>query len=888
MEDVHGQNHDGSVPAQEEEFPFKVEIEPLDEQPATNDPGLVLGGGRTIKLMLVPDTPAPPPASPAAKKPKPHPQDKMRKFWNNFDPEYTGQVTRILPDRITDKGLLATKLEGETAHRAVTSYENARDACIRDVKRIIKECRQANQRYTDSRWDLERDLKITRMRDCLNGLGGDDDEEKGYPADAKRVTDIFENPQFYVGGVSTDDIMQGYAGDCWFLAALSVLGCDQKFIDRVCVIQDQTVGVYGFVFHRDGEWHQCIIDDKLYLRAPAYDESGDVVLGQYGVRRVDQEGQYQELFQRGSQALYFAQCRDQNETWVSLLEKAYAKAHGDYAAISGGQTGEAIEDLTGGVTTEIYTTNILSADEFWKNELSRIGKDFLFSCAAARYREWRPYLRANEQVREERRSGIVSQHAYAVLDTYEGHGQRLVKIRNPWGRKEWCGAWSDGSKEWTSDWLRILNHKFGDDGIFWMTYKDMLSKYKYIDRTRIFGPEWHVAQQWMTVQVPWSPLDYQTNHFSIDVPEDTEAVIVLSQLDDRYFKGLQGKYNFTLQFRVQKDEDEDDEYIARSKLNYELQRSVNVEVFLSKGTYTVLVKVEASSSGLEDVETVIRQNIGRRDKITQIGKLYDLAHQKGQHPGSSSSASTIQSLSSSGISTPNTAGTRTPGSHAEVAPANSTPADNTEDGDDEKKKDPNRNPWNASCIVGLRVYSKQADLGLKVVLPSKEDDGVVPPTLDRDDVAKSALDNVQAAAEEVVENSESAANPPDSSGEQPTEGGASNGNESEIKKPAAASAEQEPEPVPATATAAENNNDTATDKELPTDAPVSSDLPEANTTIEQKEEKIPEQHIQSPAPAQTTDLPSEQVTNESHVTDQSTNLISDVETTPDDKPLTDT
>lgn len=118
-----------------------------------------------------------------------------------------------------------------------------------------------------------------------------------------------------------------------------MLGCDQKFIDRVCVIQDQAVGVYGFVFHRgtstptntlvitnlrsttDGEWHQCIIDDKLYLRAPAYDESGDVVLGQYGVRRVDQEGQYQELFQRGSQALYFAQCRDQNETWVSLLEK---------------------------------------------------------------------------------------------------------------------------------------------------------------------------------------------------------------------------------------------------------------------------------------------------------------------------------------------------------------------------------------------------------------------------------------------------------------------------------------------------------------------------------------------------------------------------------------
>lgn len=463
------------------------------------------------------------------------------------------------------------------------------------------------------------------------------------------------------------------------------------------------------------------------------------MLGQYGVHRNNQEDQYQELFQRGSQALYFAQCRDQNETWVSLLEKAYAKAHGDYASISGGQSGESLEDMTAGVTTEIYTTNILDTNAFWSNELSKCGKttEFVFSCAVARWREWRPYLVANEKVREERRSGIVSQHAYAILDTYEGHGQRLVKIRNPWGRKEWTGAWSDGSKEWTPEWLSRLNHQFGDDGIFWMTYKDMLSKYKYIDRTRIFGPEWHVAQQWMSVQVPWSTLDYQTNYFSIDVPEDTEAVIVLSQLDDRYFKGLQGKYNFTLQFRVQKDSDDDGEYISRSKLNYELVRSVNVEVPLPKGTYSVLVKVEAVSTSRDDVETIIRNNIHRRDKITQIGKLYDLAHQKGQLPGMSSTGT---SLSASGTSTPAASGARAP----ESAPG--TPAEEAKT-EEEAEKDPNRNPWNASCIVGLRVYSKQPDLGLKIVVPSKEEIDETNPTLDRDDVAKSALDEVQAAAE---------------------------------------------------------------------------------------------------------------------------------------------
>ena len=360
----------------------------------------------------------------------------------------------------------------------------------------------------------------------------------------------------------------------------------------------------------------------------------------------------------------------------------------------------------------------------------------------------RPYLVVNEKVREERRSGIVSQHAYAVLDTYEGHGQRLVKVRNPWGRKEWTGAWSDGSKEWTAEWLERLGHEFGEDGVFWMTLSDLLSKYKYIDRTRIFGPEWHVSQQWMSVQVPWSTLDYQTNYFSIDVPEDTEAVIVLSQLDDRYFKGLQGKYNFTLQFRIQKDSCDEEEYIARSKLNYELVRSANVEVHLAKGTYSVLVKVEAVSTGRDDVEKVIRNNIHRRDKITQIGKLYDLAHQKGQLPGTSS-------LACSGTSTPSLTnpGARTPPAPVSVDQASNSSRD-TNDKDDspeDPERDPNRNPWNASCVVGLRVYSKQPELGLKVVVPTKDEIVENKPTLDRDDVAKSALDEVQVLADKVDE-----------------------------------------------------------------------------------------------------------------------------------------
>ena len=210
--------------------------------------------------------------------------------------------------------------------------------------------------------------------------------------------------------------------------------------------QERSIGVYGFVFHRDGEWHQCIIDDKLYLRAPAYDEHGVDVLGSWNVVQKQPEDLYESVFQTGSRALQFAQCSNSDETWVPLLEKAYAKAHGDYQAINAGQTGEALEDLTGGVTSEIYTTNILDIDKFWTEELSKVGKKYLFSCGLACYRNWLRNVddtsdRAvmERAVQEKRNSGLVASHAYAILDTYTGFGKRLVKVRNPWGHTGWTG-----------------------------------------------------------------------------------------------------------------------------------------------------------------------------------------------------------------------------------------------------------------------------------------------------------------------------------------------------------------------------------------------------------------------------------------------------------------
>ena len=62
---------------------------------------------------------------------------------------------------------------------------------------------------------------------------------------------------------------------------------------------------------------------------------------------------YNNTARKGRKSLYFARSMEEGETWVPLIEKAYAKLHGDYAALSGGKAGEAIEDLTGGICSEI-------------------------------------------------------------------------------------------------------------------------------------------------------------------------------------------------------------------------------------------------------------------------------------------------------------------------------------------------------------------------------------------------------------------------------------------------------------------------------------------------------------------------------------------------------
>ncbi|KFY16769.1 hypothetical protein V492_01108 [Pseudogymnoascus sp. VKM F-4246] len=546
------------------------------------------------------------------------PQETIDEFWTKFNTKTPGKATTILPtDSYAKKVGDSTPKGTITSLSSSASYDEAVRTCKLKVAKIVKECRRANQKYRDPHFDIEFDLKWGR-RDCLETLMTPNREKSIFrPKSVKRVGDIFENPQFFINGPEAKDIRQGQDGDCWLLAALCTLTNKKGLIEKVCVARDETVGVYGFVFYRDSEWRSEIIDDKLYLTKPDYDESILERLLWEDRERVSSEDEYKKVYQTNSGALYFAQCEDPNETWLPLLEKAYAKAHGDFATIDGGYTGEGIEDLTGGVTMELFSTDILDKDAFWTNELLRVNEEFLFGCSSCLFAGWGE------------RKGIIEGHAYSIMRAVEMDGERLLLLKNPWGKGEWTGPWADGSKEWTPEWMTKLNHRFGDDGAFWISYADFLKKYQTFDRTRLFTDDWKVTHQWTSLTIPWS-VDYNSTKFAFTINKPSSVVVVLNQLDGRYFRGLEGQYTFELSFRIHKAGEED--YIIRSHSNYSMRRSVAAELDLDEaGEYLVLVKISAKRDFTAlPAHTVIRDNCkDRRDKLLRIGLAYDLAHAKG-------------------------------------------------------------------------------------------------------------------------------------------------------------------------------------------------------------------------------------------------------------------
>ncbi|KAG0230208.1 hypothetical protein B0O80DRAFT_451534 [Mortierella sp. GBAus27b] len=427
---------------------------------------------------------------------------------------------------------------------ATSAMRAARKACTAKVDAIIEECKSKNCKFRDSKFDLLSDRRNSLYSSLVSDTVYSD------IAGTKRFPDIFPNdtPAFFLNGASPDDIKQGSVGDCWFVASLAVVSNIPDLIQQLCVKRDEEVGVYGFIFFKDGDWVSTVVDDQLFYK----------------------------LDEQNKPRLYFSSCHVERESWLPLMEKAYAKIHGDYESLTGGYTGEGLEDLTGGTASMLFTCDILDKDRFWREEMQQVNKTTLMGCSI------------NYDSHETEKNGIQSGHAYSVLRVAEFHGHRLVHIRNPWGAIEWTGDWSDGSERWKNeaDAIKTLQQEDKDDGRFWMPYLDFLRIFTTIDRCRVFDASWSVASSW----IPYNVEPRSNGRFKFQLSQEDDVVIALSQPDTRYYGAFTTEFINTLAFHVY---DVNNKLIRRAKTTVPYsKRSVTCELRLKAGEYTVIPHVE--------------------------------------------------------------------------------------------------------------------------------------------------------------------------------------------------------------------------------------------------------------------------------------------------------
>ncbi|NXG12877.1 CAN13 protein, partial [Grallaria varia] len=248
----------------------------------------------------------------------------------------------------------------------------------------------------------------------------------------KRPTELQRNPRLIMDGVSRFDIIQGYTGDCWMLAALGSLTLRKQFLENVLPkdqgFQKDYAGIFHFRFWQCGDWVDVVIDDRLPFLNGSY---------------------------------LFVQPRTSNEFWPSLLEKAYAKLRGSYQNLNGGYLSDALVDLTGGVQMQFSLKDPPPDLEEILKAADKSG--CLMGCSTP----------GQSKRNIELRNGIVQGHAYtitgAVKIRYKNGWKHIIRIWNPWGHGEWKGPWSDNSPEWDhvdpEDRRNLLRNM--NDGEFW-------------------------------------------------------------------------------------------------------------------------------------------------------------------------------------------------------------------------------------------------------------------------------------------------------------------------------------------------------------------------------------------------------------------------------------
>lgn len=195
--------------------------------------------------------------------------------------------------------------------------------------------------------------------------------------------------------IESGDILQGIIGDCYFLSSISSLAESrpERILKLFLTKKKSKAGLYCVRLCLEGEWKIIYVDSLI----PCYKNGGPCFTKSHN---------------------------NQNEIWVLILEKAYAKAFSNYERIEAGLSREALRELTGASIDVIFDDD----PKLWDKILEGTKNNYVMTAGSKEEGDL-----AVSKVNK----GIYASHAYSLLGAFEIMGEKIVKMRNPWGEKEW-------------------------------------------------------------------------------------------------------------------------------------------------------------------------------------------------------------------------------------------------------------------------------------------------------------------------------------------------------------------------------------------------------------------------------------------------------------------
>lgn len=249
----------------------------------------------------------------------------------------------------------------------------------------------------------------------------------------KCASELFSKYLLFDEKIEFSDIKQGSLGNCYFLSAIAALTEFPHLIYQIFRTKEVSPnGYYEIVLFIDGEWQVVFVDDYVPV-------------------------------QKGTKNFTFARPNG-NELWVILLEKAWAKVNGGYVNTIAGWPSDPLVALTG-FACETVRHCEMKEDDLWSHLRNCDDMNNILCSSTKNDPETDQY-------------GLVTNHAYTLIGAKEynqkGLRLRLLKIRNPWGFKEWNGDWSDKSVKWTKELKKYFDSKDINDGAFFIELKDFI------------------------------------------------------------------------------------------------------------------------------------------------------------------------------------------------------------------------------------------------------------------------------------------------------------------------------------------------------------------------------------------------------------------------------